>query len=104
MGRFCADVFVEVGMAEKTNGDCSIALELFADALEACPQHDVALFEMGVIAMVQGNGADAIALFQRAAQTNPANVQVCLQCSEHELSAANLPSCEYNPVRAPAAY
>jgi Tfp pilus assembly protein PilF len=76
VGRFCADVFVEVGIAVQKSGDSSTALELFADALEACPQHDVALFEMGVIAMSQGNQADAVALYQRAAQANPANVQV----------------------------
>lgn len=76
MTRFCADVFVEIGIATQAAGDAAASLELFADALEACPQHDVALFEMGVLAMSQGNQADAIALYHRAAHANPANVQV----------------------------
>lgn len=76
IGRFCADVFVEIGIAVYNSGDASSALELFADALEACPDHDMALFEMGVLAMAQGNQDDAIALYQSAAQANPANVQV----------------------------
>ena len=89
VGRFCADVFVEIGVAVQNSGDASTALELFADALEVCPQHDVAIFEMGVLAMAQGNKEDAIALYQRAAQANPANVQVLPRFSpDHTLPLA----------------
>jgi cytochrome c-type biogenesis protein CcmH/NrfG len=88
--RFCADVFVEVGIAMQRSGDTCMALDLLAEALKACPQHDVALFEMGVIAMAQGNQADAIALYQHSAMANPANVPVCLLIARS--SSTNIPS------------
>jgi tetratricopeptide (TPR) repeat protein len=88
MTRFCADVLVQIGVALQSLGDSSRALELYADALQVHPQHDVALFEMAVLAMEQGRRADAIAFYRRAVQANPANIQVLLA---RGISRPNLP-------------
>lgn len=77
VSQFCADMLVETGVALQCSGDSNTSMELFQEALEIYPQHDVALFEMGVNAMAKGLQSEAISFYKRAVQANPSNVQVC---------------------------